>query len=50
MLCKRWLDINEDVAHKKMLSCANKMTVTNMGKFLFRVLCKWERKVRKTAI
>jgi hypothetical protein len=26
MLCKRWLDINEEIAYRKMLSCRNKMT------------------------
>jgi hypothetical protein len=50
MLCKRWLDINEEVAYRKMLICTNKMMVKNMGKFLFRVQCKWERKVKKTGI
>jgi hypothetical protein len=34
---KRWLDMNEEVAYRKMLSCTNKMMVKNMGKFLFRV-------------
>jgi hypothetical protein len=48
MLCKRWLGINEEAAYKKMQSCTNKMTVKNMGKFLFRVQCKWERMVKKT--
>jgi hypothetical protein len=50
MLCKRWLDINEEAVYTKMLSCTNKMMVKNMGKFLFRVRCKWERKVKKTGI
>jgi hypothetical protein len=49
-MCKRWLDINQEVAYRKMLSCTNKMMVNNMGKFLFRVPCKWERKVKKTGI
>jgi hypothetical protein len=44
MLCKRWLEIYEEVAYRKMLSCTNKMTVKDMGKFLIRVHCKWERK------
>jgi hypothetical protein len=26
-MCKRWLDINEEVAYRKMLSCTNKVTV-----------------------
>jgi hypothetical protein len=49
-MCKRWLGFYEEVAYKKMLSCTNKMTVRNRGKFLFRVLCEWERKVKKTGI
>jgi hypothetical protein len=50
MLSKRWLDVNEEVAYRKMLRCTNKMMVKNMGKFLFRVQFKWERKVKKTGI
>jgi hypothetical protein len=49
-MCKKWLDVNEEVAYRKMLSCRSKMMVENMGKFLFRVQCKWERKVKKTRI
>jgi hypothetical protein len=26
-MCKRWLDINEEEAYRKILSCTNKMTV-----------------------
>jgi hypothetical protein len=33
-----------------MLSCTNKIMVKDMGKFLFRVQCKWERKVMKMGI
>jgi hypothetical protein len=49
MLCKRWLDINEEVAYRKMLSCTKK-NGKNMEKFVFRIHCKWERKVKKTGI
>jgi hypothetical protein len=37
MLCKRWLDINEEIAYRKVLSCTIEMMVKNIGKFLFRV-------------
>jgi hypothetical protein len=50
MLSKRWLDVNEEVACRKVLSCTNKMMVKNMVTFFFRVQCKWERKVKKTGI
>jgi hypothetical protein len=32
MLCKRWLDINEEIAYRKVLSCTNKM-VKNIVKY-----------------
>jgi hypothetical protein len=50
MLCKRRSDIDGEVVYKKIPSCTNKMTVKSMGKFLFRVQCKWERMVKKTGI
>jgi hypothetical protein len=50
MLCKRWLDVNKEVAYRKMLSCTNKLMAKNVGTFLFRVQCKWERRVKKTGI
>jgi hypothetical protein len=50
MLCKRLLDINKEIAYKKVFSCTKKMMVKNIGKFLFRVKCKWEGKVKKLGI
>jgi hypothetical protein len=35
MLCKRWLDIIEKIAYRKVLICP-KMMVKSTGKFLFR--------------
>jgi hypothetical protein len=49
-LCKSWLDINEEIAYRKVLSCTKKIMVKNIGKFLFRVKCKWEWKVKKMGI
>jgi hypothetical protein len=50
MLCKRWLDINEETAYRKVLSCTKKIMVKNIGKFLFRAKCKWEGEVKKLGI
>jgi hypothetical protein len=36
MSCKRWFDINEEVAYRKMLSCTNKMMVKKYGKFFIQ--------------
>jgi hypothetical protein len=46
MLCKRWLDINEEIAYRKMLSCTNKIMVKNIETFLLGVQCKWGRRVK----
>jgi hypothetical protein len=35
-MCKRWLDINEEAAHRKMLSCTNKLTVKKYGKIFIQ--------------
>jgi hypothetical protein len=37
---------NEDVAYGKIISCTNVTKVTNSGKYLFKIKCKWESKVR----
>jgi hypothetical protein len=49
-ICKWWLDINEEVVYRKILSCTNKITLRNVGALLYRVQCKWERTVKKTGI
>jgi hypothetical protein len=36
MLCKRWSDINAEVAYRKMPRCTNKITVKNMEKFFIQ--------------
>jgi hypothetical protein len=35
MVCKRWLDINEEVVCKKMLSCTDKITVKKIWENLY---------------
>jgi hypothetical protein len=50
MLRKRWLDINEEIAYRKVLRCTKKMMVKNIGKLLFMVKCKWEGKVKNLGI
>jgi hypothetical protein len=41
-----WLNINEDLAYKKTISCINVNRVKALGKYLFKTKCKWENKVR----
>jgi hypothetical protein len=41
-----WLDINEDLAYRKIISCTNVNKIKSLGKYLFKTKCKWENKVR----
>jgi hypothetical protein len=41
-----WLNINEDLAYKKIISCNNASRLKAIGKYLFKTKCKWENKVK----
>jgi hypothetical protein len=41
-----WLNINENLAYKKIISCINVNRIKALGKCLFKTKCKWEKKVR----
>jgi hypothetical protein len=41
-----WLNINEDVAYKKITSCNNVNRMKALGKYILKTKCKWENKVR----
>jgi hypothetical protein len=41
-----WLNINEDLAYRKIISCTNVNKIKSLGKYLFKSKFKWEKKVR----
>jgi hypothetical protein len=41
-----WLNIKEDLAYRKLISCTNVNKIKSLGKYLFKTKCKWENKVR----
>jgi hypothetical protein len=43
-----WLNINEDLAYRKIISCRDVNKIKSLGKYLFKIKCKWENKVRGT--
>jgi hypothetical protein len=47
MLCKRWMDINEEVAYRKILSCTNEMTVKKYGKILIQISMQMGKEGKK---
>jgi hypothetical protein len=40
-----WLNIKEDLAYRKIVSCTNVNKIKPLGKYLFKTKCKWENKV-----
>jgi hypothetical protein len=42
----KWLNRNEDLAHRKIISCTNVNKIKSLGKYLFKTKCNWENKVR----
>jgi hypothetical protein len=41
-----WPNINDDLVCKKIICCTNVNRIKHLGKYLFKVKCKWENKVR----
>jgi hypothetical protein len=44
---KKWLCVNEELAYKKTVNCANKNHIIHLGKYFDKVKHKWESRVRK---
>jgi hypothetical protein len=42
------LNINGDVASKRIISCTNVVELRKIGRYLYKTRCKWENKVRNT--
>jgi hypothetical protein len=43
----RWLYINEETAHKKVISFTKITELKNLGRFLYKLICKWKNHVEK---
>jgi hypothetical protein len=46
-LCKKWLDLNQDLVLKKIINFCSVLDLRNIGKYLFRVKGKYENKIKK---
>jgi hypothetical protein len=44
---KKWLCINEELAYKNIVKCANKVHIVHLREYLDKVIHKWESRVRK---
>ena len=43
----KWLSVNEEVAHKKIISCTKVTELKNLGKFLYKLKCRLVNQVKK---
>lgn len=43
----RWLHMNEETAHKKVITCTKITELKNLGIFLCKLICKWKNHVEK---
>jgi hypothetical protein len=48
-LIDKWLYINEETAHKKIIRCTKITKLKNLGKFLNNLKCKQKNEVKKSA-
>jgi hypothetical protein len=40
-----WFNINKDVAYKWIINCTNAAEWRNVGKYLYKIRCKWKNKL-----
>jgi hypothetical protein len=45
-VCIKWLNMNEDRAYRKIISCTNLTKIKLTKNYLFNTKCKWKNKVR----
>jgi HKD family nuclease len=45
VLSSNWLNIDEDVAYKRIMNCTNVADLRNVGKNLYTISCKLENKI-----
>jgi len=46
----KWLNMNEDLAYKKVLNCTDVTKLKTIGKYLSEMRCKWENKACTTQL
>jgi hypothetical protein len=39
------LTVNEEVAHKRIINCANAVKLRNIRKYMYKIIHKWENKI-----
>jgi hypothetical protein len=45
--CKRWFSMNGEIVYRNISNRSNKARVRNLGRYLVKVKCKWQNKVKE---
>jgi hypothetical protein len=47
LLSRKWQIINEEPAYKKIINCTNTVELRNLGRYSYKIKCKWENKIKE---
>jgi hypothetical protein len=47
LLSKKWQIIKEELAYKKTINCTNTIDLRNLGRYLYKIKCKWENRIKE---
>jgi hypothetical protein len=43
---RKWQIMNEELTHKKIINCSNTVEIRNLGRYLYKIKCKWESRIK----
>jgi hypothetical protein len=47
LLDRKWQIINEELAYKKIINCTNTVELRNLGRYLYKIKCKGENRIKE---
>jgi hypothetical protein len=47
LLSRSWQITNEELAYKKIINCTNTVELRNLGRYLYKIQCKWENRIKE---
>jgi hypothetical protein len=47
LLSRKWQIINEELAYKKIINCTNTAELRNLGRYLYKIKCKLENRIKE---
>jgi hypothetical protein len=40
-------EMAEEIAYKKIINCTNTLEIRNIGSYLYKIKCKWEKRIKE---